>query len=83
MPAPPGDVMAGCVSVSDALTWSKGRGLAEILDLLMALEANTFDLYLKLARQVTSGQAKKVFSALAEEQSRQLDSLAAVFEKNL
>lgn len=83
LPKPPADVMAGCVSVSDALNWAADRPLSEILDLMMALEANTLDLYLKLGRQVQSERAKAVFIALSQEESRQLEKLTAAFEKSL
>jgi len=80
---PPGDVMAGCVSVPEAVRWARDRGISDILDLMMALEANTLDLYLKLGRQVASDQAKAAFSKLAGEEVQHLDRLAAVFEKTL
>ena len=80
---PPHDVMAGCVSVPDAVDWSKDKSLSDILDLLMALEANTFDLYLKLGRQVPSESARTVFVELSEEQVRHLEQLASIFEKTL
>jgi len=80
---PPHKVMAGCVSVPEAVNWSKDKGIADILDLLMALEANTFDLYLKLGRQVESDRARSVFIELSEEQTRHLEKLASIFEKTL
>ena len=80
---PPQVVMSGCVSVPDAVNWSKDKDASEILDLLMALEANTFDLYLKLGREVKSERAKSVFMGLSEEEARHLEKLASVFEKTL
>ena len=35
---------------------------------MMAIEANTFDLYLKLGRQFESVQAREVFFALADKE---------------
>ena len=83
LPAPPHEVMAGCMSVSEAIDWSKGRQISDILDLLMALEANTFDLYLKMSRQVAPENAKSVFVELSEEEVRHLEQLASIFEKTL
>lgn len=83
LPIPPHDVMAGCVSVPEAIDWSKGKQISDILDLLMALEANTFDLYLKLGRQVTSERAKSVFVELSEGEARHLEELASIFDKTL
>lgn len=80
---PPQNVMAGCVSVPEAVNWSQDKGTSEILDLVMALEANTFDLYLKLGRQVKSESARKVFMELSEEEACHLEELASVFEKSL
>lgn len=80
---PPHNVMAGCVSVPEAVNWSQNKSDADILDFLMALEANTFDLYLKLGRQVVSDRARSVFMELAEEEAGHLEQLAAIFEKTL
>jgi len=81
--SPPQAVMAGCVSVSDAVNWSKNKNISDILDFLMALEANTFDLYLKLGRQVESDRARTVFMELSEEEARHLEQLSTFFEKTL
>jgi rubrerythrin len=50
---------------------------------MMALEANTFDLYLKLSREVKSERAISVFISLSEEEAGHLDKLSLVFEKTL
>ena len=81
LPSPPHDVMAGCISVSQALDWSKGKNITDILDLMVSLEANTFDLYLKLGRQVESDRARTVFVALAEKEKIQLNALITAFEQ--
>lgn len=78
---PPHKVMAGCVSVPEAINWSKDKEISDILDLLIGLEANTFDLYLKLGRQVESDRARSVFMELSEEEVRHLKQLASIFEK--
>jgi rubrerythrin len=78
---PPHNVMAGCVSVPEAVNWSKNKDASDILDFLMALEANTFDLYLKLGRQVASDRARTVFMQLSEEEARHLEQLSTVFEQ--
>jgi rhodanese-related sulfurtransferase/rubrerythrin len=83
LPRPPKLVMSGCVSVPDAVSWSKGKNAMDILDLMMALEANTLDLYLKLGREVRSDRAGSAFKSLAEEETRHLEKLATVFEKTL
>ena len=80
--SPPVNVMAGCVDVARALEWSQDKSISDILDLMISLEANTFDLYLKLGRQVESHQARKVFVELAEKEKIQLNALIAAFERN-
>lgn len=83
LPHPPADVMAGCVSVPEAVSWSEGKLATDIFDLMMSLEANTLDLYLKLGRQVASESARSVFMALSEKQKDHFGTLAAAFEKTL
>lgn len=80
---PPQNVMAGCVSVSEAIEWAKDKEKADILDLMMALEANTLDVYLKLGRQVASNRAKATFIELSREEVRHLEQVAAVFERSV
>lgn len=80
---PPEKVMAGCVSVPEAVNWAKNKQGADILELMMSLEANTLDLYLKLGRQVRSAKARSVFMELSEQEKRHLDTLATAFEKAL
>jgi rhodanese-related sulfurtransferase/rubrerythrin len=78
---PPSNVMAGCVSVPEAINWTTNKNVVDVLDFLMALEANTFDLYLKLGRHVASDRAKAVFKELSEEEARHLEQIATIFEK--
>jgi rubrerythrin len=80
---PPHHVMAGCVSVPEAVRWSKDRSMAEILDLMMALEANTLDVFLKLGRQVPDDRAKSTFVKLSEEEVRHLEQLASLFDRSI
>ncbi len=80
---PPQNVMAGCVSVPEAVQWAKDKEMADILDLMMALEANTLDVYLKVGRQVASDRAKSTFIKLSKEEVRHLEQLASVFERSL
>lgn len=85
LPAPgtPDDVMEGGVSVSEALAWVKGRSVTEALELAMALETNSYDLYIKMGRKVTEGRSKKVFSLLASGEKNHLERLAALLDKKL
>ncbi len=80
---PPDDVMVGCVKVSSAIDWAKGKKASDVLELMLSLEANALDLYLKLHRTVKSDEARRVFGVLAEEQQRSVERVSKVFEKAL
>jgi rubrerythrin len=80
---PGGDVMEGGMLVSEALKWSKGRTLKDILELSISLETNSYDLYLKMERKVEGRNAKQVFKTLSEEERNHLDQLTSLFLKKL
>jgi len=82
IPAKPrGDVMEGGMLVSEALKWSKGKTLKDILELCISLETNSYDLYLKMERKVEINKAKQVFKTLSEEEKDHLDRLTSLFNK--
>ena len=83
LPPPPAEVMAGCVSVPEALNWARDKQSADILEMMMSLEANTLDLYLKLGRKVPSEQARSVFIELSEQEKQHLDDIATALEKTI
>lgn len=76
-----GDVMEGGMKVSEALSWAKGKDIRSILELSISLEANAYDLYVRMGRHVEKEEAKKAFRVLEEEERRHLDRLAALLEK--
>lgn len=80
---PAEEVMAGCIKVSEALQWSRGKTLTDVMELLITLGANSYDLYLKLGRTVKSDEAKRIFNLLAEEEERIIDHISLAFEKTL
>ena len=73
-----GDVMEGGIRVSEALQWTKGKGVQEILELSMSLESNSYDLYLLMAGRVESQKAKEVFQVLSKQEKDHLDRLTAL-----
>jgi len=80
----PGEaVMVGCIKVAEALGWSEGKTPTDVLELLITLSANAYDLYLKLGRRVKSDEAHRVFSLLADEERRTIERLSSAFEKTL
>jgi rubrerythrin len=75
--------MEGGMSVSEALKWSEGKELKDILELSISLESNSYDLYLKMERKVEGRNAKHVFETLSEEEKNHLERLTSLFVKKL
>jgi rubrerythrin len=73
--------MEGGMRVEQALEWTTGKGISDILDLSMALESYSYDLYLKMERTLADGNARHVFLVLAGEEKKHLESMAALIEK--
>jgi rhodanese-related sulfurtransferase len=80
---PAEEVMVGCIKVSEALQWSRGKTLTDVMELLITLGANSYDLYLKLGRTVKSEEAGRIFNLLAEEEERNINHISSAFEKTL
>ena len=78
---PGGDVMEGGMSVSEALKWSEGKELKDILELSISLESNSYDLYLKMEKKVEDNRSKQVFKTLSEEEKKHLEQLTSLFNK--
>ena len=76
MELPAEDIMEGGVKVSEALEWARGRKMREVLELMMALEANALDLYIRMSRRVEDDGARRVFETLAEEEKAHLEKLS-------
>jgi sulfur-carrier protein adenylyltransferase/sulfurtransferase len=80
---PKQDAMEGGMNVSEALKWAKDQDKKSILELSMALETNSYDLYIKMGRAFSEEKSRKVFDVLVSEEKRHLDKLADLLEKNL
>jgi len=78
---PAGDVMEGGMLVNEALKWSEGKPLEEILELSMSLETNSYDLYLKMVQKTEDDSLKEVFKILSEEEKKHLEQLTSLFVK--
>lgn len=84
IPAEPrGDVMEGGMLVSEAVEWSKGKALKDILELCISLETNSYDLYLKMEQKGESRNTKQVFKTLSGEEKNHLDRLTSMFGKTI
>jgi len=78
-----GDVMEGGVRVSEALQWAKGRKTPDILEFSLSLETNSFDLYLKMEREMKDEHFANVFHVLSAEEKQHLERLSALLEKGI
>ena len=74
-----GDIMEGGMRVSEALKWVKGKNSEAIFELAMALETNSYDLYIKMRRQMKDAESREVFDQLSKEEKRHLELLAETF----
>jgi len=74
--------MEGGIRVDETLLWARDKDLHSILEFAISLETNSYDLYIKMGRRV-EGDARKVFSLLADEEKRHLERLAALLEKEV
>jgi rubrerythrin len=78
-----GDIMEGGMRVSEALKWVKGKNSEAVFELSMALETNSYDLYIKMRRQMKDDKSKQVFDQLSKEEKKHLELLAALFERKV
>ena len=79
----PEDVMEGGMSISAALDWVSGKKLAEVLDLAIALETNSYDLYIKMGQRGFDLKSKELFSLLAAAEKEHLGRLAGLLDRKL
>lgn len=78
-----GDIMEGGMAVEDALQWIAGKNVETILELAISLETNSYDLYIKLNREVKDEKSRHVFDMLASEEKNHLERLAALLERKM
>ncbi len=82
-PESEGDVMEGGMRVSDALKWAKGKKMTDILELSLSLETNSYDLYLKMERQMKDRRSEQVFHLLSREEKEHLERLSSFLGKRI
>jgi len=82
-PGKEGDVMEGGMKVGEALQWTKGKRTTDILELSLSLETNSYDLYLKLERQMKDQRSAQVFNVLSGEEKQHLERLSSLLEKRI
>jgi rubrerythrin len=75
------DYLEGGIGLKEALEWSRGKDLKDILEFSISLEVNAIDLYIKMERRVDGKEAKEVFLALSNQERNHLKRLSAALEK--
>jgi len=80
---PEGDIMEGGIRVDEALQWVQGKEVKDILELAIANETNSYDLYLRMERTIEDTRSKKIFGTLSEEEKAHLQKLIALSENSL
>jgi rubrerythrin len=76
-----GEIMEGGMHVSEALDWTKGKVIKDILDLSISLEANAYDLHLRMKARLEDPRSKEVFTILSNEEKDHLDRLSSLLEQ--
>jgi sulfur-carrier protein adenylyltransferase/sulfurtransferase len=75
------DVMEGGMRVTEALRWASDKSLPEILELSLAVETNSYDLYLNMERRLTDQPSSQVFRVLSGEEKEHLERLSALHDR--
>jgi rubrerythrin len=79
----PGDIMEGGMRISKAMEWLKGKGSDVALELAISLEANAYDLSVKMSRRMEDEKSRKVFDVLAAEEKTHLEKLGKLLERKV
>jgi rubrerythrin len=78
-----GDIMEGGMRVSRVLQWAAGKPLGMILELAMSLEANAYDLYIKMYEKIDDARSRSVFELLAGQEKLDLGRLGDLLERKI
>ena len=77
------DVMEGGIPVTEALEWVKGKSTTEVLGFSLALETNSYDLYLNMELRLKDQPSSRVFRVLSGEEKQHVERLSALFEEKI
>ena len=77
--------MEGAVGIEESLDWvrAEGRTPREILELSMQVEANSLDLYLRIARRPEFTPVREVLQVLIDDEKAHLRKMGALLEREL
>jgi sulfur-carrier protein adenylyltransferase/sulfurtransferase len=80
---PPEALLESGITLAEALHWSEGKDVHEILELALALETNAYDRYLRMYEEATQEESRNIFRCLAEEEKRHLRRLGEQLDRLL
>jgi rhodanese-related sulfurtransferase/rubrerythrin len=69
------DTMEGGVPLTKVLAWADGKRPVDVIELSVAMEVNSYDLYLKVGQRLEEQESKAVLLSLAQEEKVHLDRL--------
>jgi len=69
--------------ISKAMEWLKGKGSDVALELAISLEANAYDLSVKMSRRMEDEKSRNVFHVLAAEEKIHLEKLGKLLERKV
>jgi rubrerythrin len=72
--------MEGGVSLAEAVAWARDKDMGTVIELLMSLETNAYDLYIKMERRMDDEKSKGVFRTLIGEEHTHLKRLSRALE---
>ncbi len=78
---PAEEYMEGGITVREGLEWARDRSPKDVLEFSISLEANAYDLYLKMERTMTDERSQQVFQSLSREEKAHLERLTEAFQK--
>ena len=73
-------LLEGGVRLNDALRWVEGKDPIDILEASMALEANSYDFYLKMSHSAHDNKCQVIFKEMADEEWSHLRKIGAFIE---
>lgn len=76
-----GRFLEGGAPLGETLEWAQGKTLQEILELAIAMEANSLDRYIKMGRAVADERSREVFLALSREEQKHLVRMTSLLDR--
>jgi sulfur-carrier protein adenylyltransferase/sulfurtransferase len=77
----PGTYLEGGSRVSEAVAWSRGRRLDDVLEYAVAMEANSLDRYVKMARAAQEPESREMFLELSGEERTHVQRMASQLDR--